>query len=331
VVVQLANKLCHNHEVIVAVGEGDGKMWDTVSPNVIREYCPHLQRAVSLKNDLLAAIELRRLYKKYKPDIIHLHSSKAGTLGRLVFPSKNLVYTVHGFDSVRLAFRKFLPIERFLQRFCSAIVAVSEYDRRNLINEGIVNYVSTVYNGIVKPSADNLVGLDIMSKYDKIVLSIARVFPQKNPKLFVDIARLLPEYGFIWIGNQREITEFDLPSNCHFVGNVSNAGAYCAFADIFVLTSNYEGLPMTIIEAMSHGKPIISSDVGGVSEIVHNGENGYVLPNCASIFAEKIKYVLENDEVYNSMAKISECIFYDRLTVDKMVDGYIKIYNEIIK
>ena len=89
VVVQLANNLSKEHEVILAAGQGDGKMWAMVNDQVIKEHCPHLQRSISPKNDLLAAIELRRLYNKYKPDVIHLHSSKAGTLGRIVFPSNS--------------------------------------------------------------------------------------------------------------------------------------------------------------------------------------------------------------------------------------------------
>jgi glycosyltransferase involved in cell wall biosynthesis len=78
----------------------------------------------------------------------------------------------------------------------------------------------------------------------------------------------LPQYGFVWIGNQEEMN--DLPANCHFIGNIPNAGAYCRFADVFCLPSDYEGLPMVILEAMSFGKPVVASDVGGIKEIVLN-------------------------------------------------------------
>ena len=122
VVINLANKLSEEHEVIVAAGEGDGKMFSMLHPKVKQERLPHLQRALSPKNDFLTIFDMRKLYQKYKPDIIHLHSSKAGMLGRVAFPSKKVVYTVHGFDSIRLAYRKFLPIERFMQRTCKAIV-----------------------------------------------------------------------------------------------------------------------------------------------------------------------------------------------------------------
>lgn len=332
VVVQLANNLSKEHEVVLAAGQGDGKMWSMVNDQVVKEDCPHLQRSISLKNDLLAAIELRRLYKKYKPDVIHLHSSKAGTLGRIVFPSKKTVYTVHGFDSVRLAFRKFLPIEKLLQHFCKAVVGVSKYDEKNLLDEGIRNNVSTVYNGISVPDCSQISDIEVFNQGKKVVLAIARVFPQKKTDLFVDVARLLPQYNFVWIGNQREVTEFgELPSNCHFLGNIPNAGAFCSKANLLMLPSNYEGLPMVILEAMCFGKPVVASDVGGISEIVRNGVNGYALENDPHQFADKIKYVLENEDIYSKFSSNALNIFRKELTVERMVQGYLDIYCRNIR
>lgn len=328
VVVQLSNELSKEHEVVLAAGQGDGKMWNMVCDQIIKEYCPHLQRSVSLKNDLLAAIELRRLYKKYKPDVIHLHSSKAGTLGRLVFPPRKTIYTVHGFDSVRLAFRKFLPIERCLQHFCKAVVGVSKYDEKNLLAEGIKNNVSTVYNGISVPNCSQISDIDVFNQDKKVVLAIARVFPPKKTDLFVDVARLLPQYNFVWIGNQREVTEFgELPNNCYFLGNIPNAGAFCSKADLLMLPSNYEGLPMVILEAMSFGKPVVASDVGGISEIVINEVNGYTLANDAQLFAEKIQNIFEDSTLYFKFCQNSLDIFQKELTVEKMVQGYLDIYK----
>lgn len=329
VVAQLANSLSEEHEVILAAGQGDGKMWGMVNDHVIKEYCPHLQRSISLKNDLLATIELRRLYNKYNPDIIHLHSSKAGTLGRIVFPTNRTVYTVHGFDSVRLAFRKFLPVERLLQHFCKAVVGVSKYDERNLVAEGIRNNVSTVYNGISIPDCSTVEDMEVFCQGKKVVLAIARVFPPKRIDMFVDVARLLPQYNFVWIGNQREVTEFgELPSNCHFLGNIPNAGAFCSKIDLLMLPSNYEGLPMVILEAMSFGKPVVASDVGGISEIVRNNINGYALENNTQLFAEKIQHILEDEVLYSKFSQNSLDIFQEELTVDKMVQGYLDIYKK---
>lgn len=328
VVVQLANSLCHEHDVVLVAGEGDGKMWKMVDDRVVKEHAPHLQRALSPKNDILAAIELRRLYRRHRPDVVHLHSSKAGTLGRMVFPRKRTIYTVHGFDSVRVAFRRFLPVERMLQHLSRAIVGVSNYDSRNMATEGITKRVSTIYNGLATPNTATIESLTPFDSYDKVVLTIARTDPPKQPQLFIDVARRLPEYGFVWIGNNQEMSRYgELPTNCHFMGNIINAGAYCSKADLFMLPSNYEGLPMVIIEAMSFGKPVVASNVGGISEIVRNGTNGYVVENSAEAFASRIKDILEDSDKYNIFAKASLDIYNAELTVDRMVNSYLSIYQ----
>ena len=87
VVINLSNSLCKYHEVIVVAGtEGGGQMGQLLYDNVKQESVKWLRRSVSLKNDLLSLVCLWRLYHKYQPDVIHLHSSKVGILGRLVFP-----------------------------------------------------------------------------------------------------------------------------------------------------------------------------------------------------------------------------------------------------
>ena len=86
VVINLANSLCKEHDVIVAAGGGDGKIWPLLDKRISRETVEHLRRELSPVNELKAIVELHQLYKRYKPDIIHLHSSKAGILGRIAFP-----------------------------------------------------------------------------------------------------------------------------------------------------------------------------------------------------------------------------------------------------
>ena len=332
VVAQLANTLCHDNEVIVVAGEGDGKLFDMLSSRVTRVECQHLQRALSPLKDLKAAIELRRLYRHYRPDVVHLHSSKASTLGRVVFPRRKIVYTVHGFDSIRVAFRKFLPIERMLQHRTKAIVAVSEYDKHNLESESITRRVTTIHNGLSKPETEiSSEHKALINSYPKVVLCIARLSAPKLPELFIETARELPDYGFIWIGNNESVESLgELPANCHFLGNIAGAGGYCSAADIFMLPSDYEGLPMVIIEAMSHGCPVVASNVGGISEIVENGVNGYVVGNTAREFADKIAHILADGERYKHFSQAAEQRYRDTLTVERMASKYLEIYKSMI-
>lgn len=328
VVINLANALSKQHEVMVAAGEGDGKMWDMLDETVRRYQCKYLQRAISPFKELQALIELRKIYNDFKPDIIHLHSSKAGLLGRVILPTKKIVYTVHGFDSIRVAHRKMLPLEKFMRHFCYSIVGVSKYDFNNLCAEGIDRNVSVVYNAINPPKPNSVNKPEIINKYKRIILSIARVAPPKRHDLFIELSKRFPEYGFVWIGNQDPI--YDLPENCHFLGNIPNAGAYCQYADVFCLMSDFEGLPMVILEAMSFGKPIVASKVGGIQEIVKDGVNGYTVDNDINQFIDKVNYILSDDKVQSNMGEKSKEIFNNELTIEKMVGGYMSIYEEIL-
>lgn len=323
VVVNLANKLSENNEVIVMAGEEDGKLWNMLHTVVKQVHCKHLRRALSPINDFLTIIDFLRAYWKFKPDIIHLHSSKVGILGRMVFPKKRTVYTVHGFDSIRIAYRKYLPVEKFFQKRCKAIVGVSNYDRENLWNEGITNNVYRVFNGIYQPQGE--VAIKVAQGYAKKVLCIARVSKQKKFDLFLETANILPQYAFIWIGNQEEME--NLPKNVFCLGNIPNAGIYNKEIDLFMLASNYEGLPMVILEAMSFGKPVVASRVGGISEVIENDVNGYTVDNTAEAFADKIQYVLEDDYVYKLFSANTLHRFNESLTVDKMVKAYMDIYQ----
>ena len=315
VVINLANNLCRQHEVIVAAGEGDGKMWDLLDASIQKECIPSLRRALSPLHELKAIGEMHRLYKKYKPDIVHLHSSKAGILGRVAFPKSRVVYTVHGFDSIRIAYRKYLPLEKALQGRCQAIIGVSQYDERNLKNEGIVKNVGMVYNGIYPP---------VRLAHDPFKDII-----QKKLDLFLEVAALLPNYAFIWVGNQHPV-ETEHPANVFFMGNVPNAGAYNEFADLFLLPSNYEGLPIVIIEALSCGKPVVASAVGGISELL-DGTNGFAVKNNAKEMAERIKDILSDADLYGKMCQAAMETYLRSFTVDKMVNGYLEIYSRIFR
>lgn len=273
---------------------------------------------------------MKKIYKKYQPDIIHLHSSKAGLLGRIAFPRHKIVYTVHGFDSIRLAYKKFLPIEKHLQRRCSSIVGVSKYDETNLLNEGIDHNVTFVYNGIYEPNLLNTDPFSDISQYKYKVLCIARLSPQKNHQLFIDTAQRLPDCAFIWIGNQNE-PDFKYPENVFFRGNIKGAGSYTKYADLFYLPSNYEGLPMVIIEALSMGTPVVASSVGGITELL-DGSNGWAMENDPDVMANAIrKYLSLSEKEKQDISYNARQTFLSKFTVDKMAEGYLDIYNTIYK
>lgn len=321
----LSNELVRlGQEVFLVGGCGDGTLWKWLDKKVIRIDCPSLLREISPVNDIKTFFEFKRILHRVQPDIIHLHSSKVGLIGRLAFPTSKTVFTVHGFDRIGIG-RKLL--ERIMQYRCVAVVGVCANDRKNLMSAGVSKNVSYVFNGIPRPSGNIPEQWQIPECYKHIVLCVARLEPQKNHRLYYETAKLLPDYAFVWIGNTMPMT--DHPSNVFFLGTLPSASLYCQKCDVFCLPSNYEGLPMTIIEAMSYGKPVVSSNVGGVSEIVRDGINGYTLDNDPKLFAEKIRSIVEDKDVYESMCHNSKHIYESELTVEKMAEGYLNIYNRI--
>ena len=324
-----------NSVAVASMAGGD--LWEQLPERGLQFKLKNMVKPIKPKKDIFVFFELKKVIKQFKPDVIHLHSSKAGVLGRLVaFPHcKKVVYTVHGFDSIRLKYRVFLPLEKILQHFCGAIVGVSDYDNKNLKSEKIKKNVSTVYNGIDEKSIVPSKQLPVRTD-KKTVLTIARISPQKKIQMFLDVARKLPEYDFIWLGGDPEhaVEElpsvYDIPSNAHLLGDVPNASNYINLCDLFALFSNFEGLPMTIIEAMSQKKAVVASDVGGIYELVDDS-NGRLIENDVEKACEAIKQILSDDELRSKMEDESYKKFLASFTLEKMWNGYKTIYENLTK
>lgn len=328
VVAHLSNELIKmGHEVVVVSGEGDGSLWNWLDPKIKQIECPSLVRELSFKKDIKAYKELKEIARQEKPDIFHLHSSKSGTLGRIAFPRKKTLYTVHGFDGV--GFPLYKQVEWLMQFRCNALVGVCQNDVNDMRSAHVTRNVSYIFNGIPEPSAEKPKGWAVPSKYKKTILCIARLAAPKNHVLFYETAKLLPEYAFVWIGNQQEVENH--PDNVFFLGNFPFASRYCQLCDIFMLPSDFEGLPMTIIEAMSYGKPVVASRVGGVAEIVRDGINGYALKNNPQLFAEKIEMILSDDALYEKMSAAALSIYNKELSAKHMAEEYVKVYEKLTK
>jgi glycosyltransferase involved in cell wall biosynthesis len=336
VVINLANKAAEDgHDVFVASGE-NGEMWDLLSEKVTAIKLKNIQRAIHPIKDIKACIELRSLEKKIQPDVIHLHSSKMGAIGRLGFSPEKIIYTVHGFDSVRVAFRKFLIVEKLLKNRAKNIVAVSQYDQRNLLNEGIDSNVELIYNGIVdnaqmsiSPGYETEIDLlETIKKNNKIVMCIARLAPPKDFELFLKLAAQYKEDNthFVWIGNKQQVETKEY-KNVSVLGEIKNAQTFLRFADVFILPSNYEGLPISILEALSFSKPVVASAVGGIPEVL-DGENGFAVENNVENFQSALNKILKTSDVYNKFSVQARTSYEKYFTIDEMYEKYLKLYQQ---
>lgn len=332
VVVNLANEQVKTDEVFV-VSSSSGEAWQALDPRVRVVKIKSLHREISLK-DICVLLKLIWLRIRFRPDIVHLHSSKMGALGRIAFRPKKTLYTVHGFDTIRVANRKFIKIEQILQKRCAKVVGVSRYDVDIMEHEGITKNVTYVYNGIKdlreaqigSPTEDSIgIITKISQKFDKIVLCIARDDKQKKLGLFLEVAKLMPNVAFVWIGNKNQ---YNISENVTLMGTIPLASQLIQYSDIFMLPSNYEGLPMSIIEALSAGRPVVASNVGGISELL-DGTNGYAVENDPEGMSEKIQYILADEARYHAMSVSARKTYEEKFTVEHMVKAYQTIYDSI--
>ena len=333
-VVNLANAQVESNDVWV-ISSASGEAWKALKPEVKVIKISELRRSIGWR-DIIVLFKLFYYRFKYRPDIVHLHSSKIGALGRMVFPTQKVVYTVHGFDSVRIANRSFLFVEKVLKSLCAKIVGVSMYDVKNLQAEGISTNVACVYNGIEdclleregnmdKSAKEQLV--QIRNTYEKVIMCIARDDAPKRIDLFIKVAELLPQYAFVWVGN---LKEYQHSENVYLMGQIPLAWQLLKFADLFILMSDFEGLPMSIIEALSFGKPVVASKVGGITELLE-GECGFAVNNDVHEFEENILKIFQNEENYKQLALNARKVYLERFTIEHMIKGYNNIYQEIKK
>lgn len=291
------------------------------------------QREMKPLKDIKALWELYTILKKIDGiDIIHLHSSKAGFLGRIVSfllgKSNRTIYTPHAISFLRLDVssqkRKiFIWMEKFASFFGGKIVACSQSEKEAIEEQGIKN-VTFINNGIKPLQVEKKVNTS-----NKItIISVGRLSIQKNPKLFNDIALEFNDnlnVQFIWCGDGELKSELT-SSNIKCTGWIERKKLenYLANADIYLSTSLWEGLPLSVLEAMSIGLPVVLSDCVGNRDLVE--DNGFLYKN-KNEGIKDIKYILNNRVIIDKYSLNSKYLFSRYFCLNKMAYNYLEIYR----
>ena len=314
---------------------------------------PSLQREISLLKDWKALLQLKKIIRKGRYDIVHCHSTKAGFLGRVAAKLsrvKKIYFTAHswGFYNVEEYGKKikfFRRIQKIGSLFSTNIICVSEKVKRDGLRNKIAKDKKfiVIKNGIkfeLKESKNDIRQKMHIPTDKVIVVMTARLAHPKDPLLFLKASRVvkshLPEVKFILIGSgqfmkqcQAFISGNGLAQTTALLGEKSpeDARQLMKACDIFVLTSKFEGLPITIIEAMFAGLPVIASDVGGVGELVQDNKNGFLLKTQSpDELAERIIYLAKNRGKALQMGKHGKAMAEKDFSAEKMVKEYEKLY-----
>lgn len=339
--------------VEVACGPG-GILVEKLKKKGIKIYeISSFRRDFSPLNDFKTLFSLYRLIKKNKYDIVHCHSTKAGFLGRMAAKLagvKKIYFTVHGWGFYNIkeygwAQWFLIFLEKLCAKFSTKIICVSEKVKEDGLKREIAQESKflVIKNGIsfkVKEEREKM-RKRLNIKEDEVVVGmVGRLAYQKDPLLFLKVAievqKEFPQTKFILIGGgplyqdcQNFIKENNL-NNILLLGEKKPGETrelLLAF-DIFVLTSKFEGLPITIIEAMFAKLPIVASDVGGVRELVKNGENGFLIePENIEDFKEKISYLIKNPSKRKEMGKENFNVAKENFNLEKMIRNYSQLYE----
>lgn len=337
------------HDVLVVTGTAGWLTNELAAIGVDYVILPDLIREINPAKDIKTITSICHILEDKQPDIIHCHSSKAGIVGRIAGAIKNVpaVFTAHGWaftSGVSPAKRIiYAAIEHMMLGITRKVICVSEFDRQLAQRWFLHSYsrIVTVHNGIVdKNFNSNIVREDFLPL--KLV-SVARFSHQKNNmeliraveqinKLYSGSLQLnMVGDGPLLSGAKAYVTSHKLENDVHFLGSRTDVDDILNQNDIFCLISNYEGLPISIIEAMRAGMPIIASDVGGVNELVQDEVNGVLISRGnISELVDKLKYILERKELIKSMGEASRKIYEEEYTADRMNQKILSVYNEVI-
>lgn len=284
-IVDLANELVNSYDMYIAyaVRKQTPKNYkDYFDKRIHLIKVKNFERAINPLKDIAAFFEVKRIAAEVKPDVIHLHSSKAGVIGRMAFDGKiPMFYTPHGYSFLM---ENYKPMKRRLFKIIESVCA-----KRNCITIScsagehketlkITRRATYVNNGINMEQLQKMMDeVGNAGPHPFTVFTLGRICYQKNPRLFNEIALMMPNVRFLWIGDGELRHELTAP-NITITGWTERKEAlkYSTSGDVFVLTSLWEGLPISLLEAMYMKKVCIVSNVIGNKNVIRNGENGYV-------------------------------------------------------
>lgn len=292
-----------------------------------------------LKNpltDIKLIKELRKIEKDVHPDVIHLHSSIAGGIGRIAFNGKHnaVVYTPHGYSFVLMGRKGSLKMWMYKQmekilgnRNCITLTCCESEDEVAKTVSRRTAYVETGVN--VEDLSASLNGIQPTQNDRFTVYTLGRICVQKQPELFNRIAELVPEARFVWIGSG-ELSDRLTAPNIEITGwkPRKEALSMAKGADVYVLCSLGEAIAMSLIENMFMKKLCLVSNVMGNKSVIKNGINGYLCDK-AEDYAERIKEAMKEFPV-----RLPEQAYEDVMHIyntHEMKRKYIEFYNSICK
>jgi glycosyltransferase involved in cell wall biosynthesis len=310
-----------------------------------------LQRAISPHQDLLTFINLWKILKEIKPDVIHTHTSKAGLIGRIVsrlaIPRTKRVHTFHGhlldgyFSPTKT--RLITNLERLLAKKTDALIAMGNQVKNDLLNVNVGNESKfRVFFPGLKPASIH----SKESSRDKlnvetssvICLFVGRLTQIKRPDRLLDAIQILKEknlkFEFLVAGDG-ELSSYvegrtrkeGLPVK--MLGWVKDTSDVFSAADIMVLCSDNEAVSLVLIEGSQYGLPLVSTNVGSVSDVVIDHSTGYLTESTPQSLADAIEKLVRDAQLRKLMGEAGKARAAQYFSLDRMLNDHADLYRSL--
>jgi glycosyltransferase involved in cell wall biosynthesis len=324
---------------------------------------PEMKRIPNFRSDREAYRKIKQIIEEFQPDIVHTHAAKAGALGRKAAKACGvpvIVHTFHGhvfhsyFGKAKTLLYKI--IERRLAKISTGIIAISPIQKEELSStHGIcsANKIKVIPLGFdllkFRENLEEKRG-ETRKKWkleenEVAVAIIGRLAPIKNHGLFLDAIEICAKRGvkarFFIVGDGQERTAIEqrakeLEKNydlkIELTSWIKDIATFNAGMDIICLSSDNEGTPVSLIEAQASSVPVISTDVGGVKDILSEGETGFVVPKKnPEAFSEKLQFLIENKEIRLKMSQNGWNFVRDKFHYTTLVKNMEDYYAELIE
>ena len=318
-------------------------------PRLIR--LPRLSRSISPRDDLAAGRTLRRLLSDLAPDLVHTHTAKAGLLGRRAAAAVGVparVHTfhghvLHGYFSPTVG-RAVALLERRLARSTDALLAVGGRVRDELLQAGIgqPSQYTVVPPGVQPPAqwerqaARAQFGLDPATP---VVAFVGRLAGVKRPDRMLAVAERLTtlQPGTVMLvaggATPEELTALQAQvqtADVRWLGWVGDVGAVYAAADVVLLTSDNEGMPVSLIEAGMCGRPAVASEVGSVAEVVRDRHTGRVVPAEVGALADACAALLADPDTAARYGDAAAAHTHAAFSMDRLVATTASVYDRVV-
>jgi glycosyltransferase involved in cell wall biosynthesis len=344
-VYDLISNFYQNYEIHLAAGFLGHLTADVEAIGVPVHIIPSLTRSIKLLGDYNAVRECVALINQINPDIIHAHSSKAGVIARIAgwITKTPVVFTAHGwgFSPGTPQLRRTIALlaERLLASISGKIICVSESDRQLAKHKGVGSDTSLV---VVRYGIEDIhVPTPNLTQQPPLLIMVARFNEQKDQSTLLHAVAHLRNIDFHldFVGSGISLepcknlaNALGITEKVSFLGDRRDVPDLLAKSQIFILSTHYEGLPISILEAMRAGLPVVATSVNGIPEEIEDGKTGLLVPpRDAKSLAEALSTLITAPELRQRMGAAAREKFLNQFTIDRMVSQIQDVYASVGK